>query len=416
MLERACALALVAVVVLPGTGSATAAAGRVLAVGPGARYATPQAAADVVRPGDTVAIAAGTYPGGLTIRTDGTPRRPITFTGVGGPAVITGAGGPDGLLAVGNHSWQRFLNLAVSGSRGFGAHANGGHDLEFGGFTVDGSRDGGLVLVGTSRVSVHSCDIHGTNARGTSADHEALSIASGSRDVEVRHCRVHDNGEEGIDVKYTDHARVKIHDNVVTDNRGPNIYVDSATSVDVYNNVVSGAENSTKAGIALAVEDYSTTRRLAKVRVFNNVSTGNAQAGLSLWVESTGTMSDVQIVNNTFAGNRLGAVVIDADRFRGHNVLRNNIFAEGPVDTGPFVSDHNMTGDPGFADPAGGDFHLTAGSPAVDAGSPRLAPAFDLDGTPRPAGAGHDVGAYELGGTTTRPELGLRRPGCTGWS
>ncbi|MCG8915189.1 right-handed parallel beta-helix repeat-containing protein [Actinokineospora sp. PR83] len=400
MRTRACALALVAVVVLPGTGWATTAVGRVLSVGPGARYATPQEAADVVRPGDTVRIAAGTYPGGLTIRTDGTPRRPITFTGVGGPAVITGEGGPDGLLAVGSHSWQRFLNLTVSGSQGFGAHADGGHDLVFGGFTVDGSLDGGLVLLDTSRVLVHSCDIHGTNARGTSADHEALSIASGSRDVEVRHCRVHDNGEEGIDVKYTEHARVRIHDNVVTDNRGPNIYVDSATEVDVYNNVASGAKNDTKSGIALAVEDYSNTRRLAKVRVFNNVSTGNAQAGLSLWVESTGTMSDVEIVNNTFAGNQYGSVVIDADRFRGRNVLRNNIFAEGPVDAGPFTSDHNTTGDPGFADPARGDFHLTAGSAAVDAGSPHLAPAFDLDGKRRPAGAGHDAGAYELGRAT----------------
>jgi hypothetical protein len=169
------------------------------------------------------------------------------------------------------------------------------------------------VLVGTRRVRIAQCDIRGTNSRGTSADHEALSIASGSSDV----------------------------------------------------------------------------------RVVDNLSTGNAQAGLSLWVESTGTMRDLKIVNNTFAGNARGSLLIDADRFTGTNTLRNNVFADGPVDAGPFAADHNFAGNPGFADPARGDYHLAAGSAAIDAGSPRHAPAFDLDGVARPAGAGFDIGAYE---------------------
>jgi hypothetical protein len=75
--------------------------------------------------------------------------------------------------------------------------------------------------------------------------------------------------------------------------------------------------------------------------------------------------------------------------------LRNNVFGDGPVAAGPFVSDHNFAGDPGFADPARGDYHLSACSAAVDAGSPEHAPAFDLDAVPRPTGAGFDIGAYE---------------------
>jgi parallel beta helix pectate lyase-like protein len=360
-------------------------------VGPHGQYATVQAAADRARPGDTVAIEAGTYPGGLAVRRDGAPGRPIRFTGTGGTAVLAGAGG----LAVGGHGWLEFTDLTVSGSTGFGGYADGAHDLVFDRFGVDGSRDGGLVLVGTRRVRVANCDIRGTNSRGTSADHEALSIASGSSDVEVSGCRVHDNGEEGINVKYDDAARVKIHHNVVTGNRGPNIYVDSSSTVDVYANVVGGTREATKAGIGLAVEDYSETRLLSKVRVFDNLSTGNAQAGLSLWVESTGTMRDLTIVNNTFAGNARGSLLIDADRFTGTNTLRNNVFGDGPVDPGPFAADHNFAGNPGFADPARGDHHLAAGSAAVDAGSPECAPGFDLDGVARPAGAGFDIGAYE---------------------
>ncbi|SED08588.1 Right handed beta helix region [Amycolatopsis tolypomycina] len=375
----------------PAAEGAAGPAPRTWRVGPHGQYATVQAAADVARPGDTVAIEAGVYPGGLTIRRDGAPGRPIRFAGTGGTAVLTGAGG----LAVGGHGWLEFTDVTVAGSTGFGVYAAGAHDLVFDRFGVDGSRDGGLVLVGTRRVRVTHCDIRGTNARGTSADHEALSIASGSSDVEVSGCRVHGNGEEGIDVKYNSAARVKIHHNVVTGNRGPNIYVDSSSAVDVYANVVGGTREGSKAGIGLAVEDYSETRLLSEVRVFDNLSTGNAQAGLSLWVESTGTMRNLEIVNNTFAGNARGSVLIDADRFAGRNTLRNNVFGDGPVEAGPFAADHNFTGDPGFADPARGDYHLAAGSPAVDAGSPEHAPAFDLDGVARPAGAGFDIGAYE---------------------
>ncbi len=386
---------LVAVMTGPTAEGAAGPVPRTWRVGPHGPYTTVQAAADLARPGDTVEIEAGTYPGGLTVRRDGAPGRPIRFTGTGGTAVLTGAGGPAGLLAVGGHGWLEFTDVTVAGSTGFGVYAEGAHDLVFDRFGVDGARDGGLVLVGTRRVRVANCDIRGTNSRGTSADHEALTIASGSSDVEVSGCRVHGNGEEGIDVKYDEAARVKIHHNVVTGNRGPDVYVDSSSTVDVYANVVGDTGEATKAGIGLAVEDYSENRLLSDVRVFDNLSTGNAQAGLSLWVESTGTMRDLKIVNNTFAGNARGSLLIDADRFTGTNTLRNNVFGDGPVDAGPFAADHNFAGNPGFADPARGDYHLAAGSAAIDAGSPRHAPAFDLDGVARPAGAGFDIGAYE---------------------
>ncbi len=58
----------------------------------------------------------------------------------------------------------------------------------------------------------------------------------------------------------------------------------------------------------------------------------------------------------------------------------------------------NRCGDPKFVRPAWGrrgDYHLQAGSPAIDAGTSRGAPATDLDYRKRPQGRAVDIGCYE---------------------
>ena len=44
------------------------------------------------------------------------------------------------------------------------------------------------------------------------------------------------------------------------------------------------------------------------------------------------------------------------------------------------------------------DFHLQGGSPAIDTAAPDNAIPVDFQGTPRPQGAGYDIGPYELTG------------------
>ncbi|MEW6516387.1 MAG: choice-of-anchor Q domain-containing protein [candidate division FCPU426 bacterium] len=62
----------------------------------------------------------------------------------------------------------------------------------------------------------------------------------------------------------------------------------------------------------------------------------------------------------------------------------------------PDFDRHSRFGpDPQFADAAASDFHLTAGSPAVDAGSPWGNFNYDLEGHFRPHGPAWDLGAYE---------------------
>jgi hypothetical protein len=61
------------------------------------------------------------------------------------------------------------------------------------------------------------------------------------------------------------------------------------------------------------------------------------------------------------------------------------------------MSSSSKAVNPGFADPAHGDFRLTGSSPAVDAGVVVYGPyGTDLDGVAVPQGAKVDIGAYEF--------------------
>ena len=51
-----------------------------------------------------------------------------------------------------------------------------------------------------------------------------------------------------------------------------------------------------------------------------------------------------------------------------------------------------LAGDPAFADPDGGDYHIDAGSAALNVGID-TGVTRDIDGDPRPTGDGHDLGA-----------------------
>ena len=55
-----------------------------------------------------------------------------------------------------------------------------------------------------------------------------------------------------------------------------------------------------------------------------------------------------------------------------------------------------------FVNPAGDDYHLQTGSPAINAGTSSFAPPVDLDGLPRPAGGAFDIGAFEFGAAARR--------------
>jgi cysteine-rich repeat protein len=232
------------------------------------------------------------------------------------------------------------------------------------------------------------------------------------------------------------------------------IYVDGGRDLVIENNVVTACD----VGMEIGAENATITTRNVTVR--NNVLSANDKAGLGFggYASYTGRVRDCAFTGNTlYQNDTLGAGFGEIwIQYAEDNVVRNNVvYATGQnkllvseygnVNT---VLDHNLwftdggagaalfswnatpylgfaayqagTGqdasslfaDPLLVAPASGDVHLSAGSPAINAGDPEFTPAVgevDLDGGPRVNGPRVDCGADEAtscgNGTTELPEL-----------
>ncbi|HKQ57275.1 MAG TPA: choice-of-anchor Q domain-containing protein [Candidatus Eisenbacteria bacterium] len=161
-------------------------------------------------------------------------------------------------------------------------------------------------------------------------------------------------------------------------------------------------------------------------RIINNLFVDNPCRGINMTLPEG---NQPQVINNTLVGNRAaihvdGRIPTSLQVFRNNVIVGNQIGLEVVFGSGYPTWDHNLvydnvtnyvdipdqTGisgnlsvDPAFANRPGRDLHLTMHSPAVDAGSPVLAPDMDFDGLPRPIDGNSDgqpvvdMGAYELG-------------------
>ncbi len=100
-------------------------------------------------------------------------------------------------------------------------------------------------------------------------------------------------------------------------------------------------------------------------------------------------------VNNIVVGNSQGLIAIDGGGFESNLVWGNTI--DYAWDVGPSGSDLDL--DPLFVSASEGDYHLQAGSPAIDTAGESEADwveQHDADGLVRPNGGGYDMGRHEF--------------------
>jgi hypothetical protein len=194
-----------------------------------------------------------------------------------------------------------------------------------------------------------------------------------------------------------------ISDNVFNGNEaywmGGGIFIHASEGVVVEGNTISGGSAGVGGGIALDESTNLTVRR--------NLIYGNT-AFTDPWVSGSGggiyggDCLGVHVINNTIAANTAqgtGGGYLGGDRVIE---LRNNILWDNqpnqivvpiqPSTTvaycdvqGGWSGTGNINADPQFVNAAGYDYHLTAGSPCIDAGDPVSPP--DPDGTRADIGA-----------------------------
>lgn len=145
--------------------------------------------------------------------------------------------------------------------------------------------------------------------------------------------------------------------------------------------------------------------------VFSN----NIFAHGGAWGMSVHQIKNVTVLHNIFADIEYHGIGF---RDGATGVVRNNIFydagsnywaadggsvegsnnilysAEGYIDPSDYPDDL-VNVNPIFADSAADNYHILAGSPAIDAGT-NMGVISDLEGISRPQGAGYDIGPYEF--------------------
>jgi hypothetical protein len=373
---------------------------------PATAWATLGKAASAVGPGDTVHVLDGAYQGFYLSRS-GLPGSPITFVAEGPAVEITADNGvtPDGI------------------------NVEGAAHVVIDGFVVNGRTRAGIRVALSSFVTVRNCrtgfngrwgifsgfaddlTIEGNETHHSQLEHGIYVSNSGDRPV-IRGNLVHANHANGIHMNgdlsqggdgLISHALVER--NVVWGNGaggGSGINMDGVTASVVRNNLLYDNHAS---GISLYRIDGAAGS--SDNLVVNNTIVNAADGRWCVNVNNGSTGN--RIVNNILYNHHAfrGAITVDASSRPGLVSDYNAVISRFSVNGGSTVIDlaawqalgydaHSFVATPAalFVAP-GVDFHLAPDSPAIDAGTLADAPPADLDGNPRPAGAGVDIGAYE---------------------
>lgn len=375
--------------VLAGSLTTGIAAAAVRSVGAGKAYDKPCAAFAAAADGDVIEIDAGSYDGDVCAIT----KSNLTIRGKGGRAKIGAAGKSSGGKAI----WVVQGNDTVI------------EDVELSGCTV--------------------------------ADKNGAGIRQEGRGLTVRRAYFHDN-ENGILTGANPDSVIVVEDSEFGNNGAGDGYSHNMYIGEIKSFTLRGSY-SHHAKVGHLVKSRALENRILYNRLTDETGTASyeidlPQGGRSFVIgnviQQAATTSNSSLisfareskrnpnsmlfaVNNTFFNARSAGTFVGVAADLGAKVtLRNNVFA-GPgtvCDQAAAVLDGNFVGDPKFVNAAAYDYHLQAGSPAIDKGVPAgtgdsepLSPAclyvHPAHAVVRTSVGSLDQGGFELGGESTTP-------------
>ncbi len=374
-------------------------------------YCTIGAAANVALAGQTVQVAAGNYTENVTPKNSGTESSPIVYQPAPGASVTI-----SGLLhafTVANKQWITIRGFNVTGTTQYGVYLKQSSHLTVTGLHVFAC---GQPIQGQTTEGIYLNATTESLIAGNTVDHNSDSgiyIAYASTGNEVRNnlsfanARKYTRGAVGIDDRsggnlidrnitygnedsgiqlYNGATGTVVVDNLSYGNGDHGVDVLNSTGVFIVGNTVNNSANS-----GINIEGAKGTAASTGATVANNISVDNgltgtgAKGNIRVDAQSTGgTTVDYDVVNLTSPGTMM--------------VWGSKSYTSlAAYTTGSGQELHGIQADPHWKSPSTGDFHLLAGSPAIDSAS-SAAPneqATDIEDNPRvddPATANIGVG------------------------
>jgi len=324
---------------------------------------TIQAGIDVAVDGDTVLVADGVYTG------DG--NKNLDF---GGKAItVTSENGAENCI----------IDCEGDG-RGFYFYRGEGEASVVSGFTITNGNvtnfGGGIYCCDNSSPTITNNTITGNSASYGGG----IYCCDNSSPTITNNTITGNSGSLGGGIYCKDNSSRTITNNTITENSaydGGGIYC-CESSPTITNNTITGNSAGRYSG-GIHCHAYSSPT------ITNNTITENSAyeygGGISCWDYSSPTITNTILWNDSPQEIYLFSSSI--------TVTYSDIQGGGWPGIG------NIDADPLFVDPENGDYHLLAGSPCIDAGTPEGAPPDDIEGNPRDEFP--DMGAYEYQGVGT---------------
>lgn len=263
------------------------------------------------------------------------------------------------------------------------------------------NRGGGIYIDTCNRVIVDRNEIYSNSARYLGGGGYFYAYGTGA--ITISHNLIQGNDATistaggGGGLRLVGYARAVISGNIVYSNTARSaaggLALSDVASLTLINNIIARNTASNRgSGMSLYGESFLP---LQGVLTNNTLAENAGGSGQGIHIQTE--YAAITLTNNIIVSHTVGVTVEAGATVWANYTLwhGNGTDVGGP---GTWTNAHPVYGDPCFVDPAGGDYHILAGSAARDTGDPvgvPPAPSTDIDGDTRPLGLHVDIGADE---------------------